>query len=226
MAVSVEEALEIIYKNISPKSIKILPMEQSLGFVLAQDVVASHNLPPFDNSAMDGYAVKISDAGKDVKVVHTIFAGDNSDAVLEEGFGIKIMTGARVLQGCECIVPVEDTTSTEDGVRLPENLVFSRHIRFAGEDIKAGDWIVLEVFKTIDPTAHVQIYNDMFIKNYVTALIKQQWGQNLIKFEGMVLPGGVTLNGRQIYDDATEDIEKLVEAMRLEFEAPMSIFIG
>ena len=88
------------------------------------------------------------------------------------------------------------------------------------------DYVVLEVFKTIDPTAHTQIYNDKFIKAYVTALIKQQWGQNLIKFEGMVLPGGVTLNGRQIYDDATEDIEKLVEAMRLEFEAPMSIFIG
>ena len=94
------------------------------------------------------------------------------------------------------------------------------------QDIKAGDWIVLEVFKTIDPTAHTQIYNDIFIKNYVTALIKQQWGQNLIKFEGMVLPGGVTLNGRQIYDDASADIGKLVEAMRLEFEAPMSIFIG
>ena len=94
------------------------------------------------------------------------------------------------------------------------------------QDIKTGDWIVLEVFKTINPADHAQIYNDMFIKDYVTALIKQQWGQNLIKFEGMVLPGGVTLNGRQMYDDAREDITRIIEAMRLEFEAPMSIFIG
>jgi len=57
-------------------------------------------------------------------------------------------------------------------------------------------------------------------------LIKQQWGMNLIKFDGMVLPGGVSLNGRQIYDDATADIERIREAMRLEYEAPLSFFVG
>jgi|TARA_R110002153_G_scaffold92600_1_gene224755 hypothetical protein len=110
--------------------------------------------------------------------------------------------------------------------RRQDRLYIHGEFETGQQDLKVDDYVVLEVFKTIDPTAHTQIYNDKFIKAYVTALIKQQWGQNLIKFEGMVLPGGVTLNGRQIYDDATEDIEKLVEAMRLEFEAPMSIFIG
>lgn len=139
MAVSVEEALEIIYKNINPKSIKILPIEQSLGFVLAEDITASHNLPPFDNSAMDGYAVKVSDSSKCVKVQSTIFAGDDSKEVLESGFAIKIMTGARIPQGCECIVPIEDTTECEKGVNLPKDLTTSKHIRLAGEDIKSGD---------------------------------------------------------------------------------------
>ncbi len=139
MAVSVEEALEIIYKNVSPKSLKILPIEQSLGFVLAQDIGASHNLPPFDNSAMDGYAVKLSDAGKCVLVNHTIFAGDNSNAILEAGFGIKIMTGARIPQGCECIVPIEDISECTNGVKLPSDLLNAKHIRLAGEDIQAGD---------------------------------------------------------------------------------------
>lgn len=139
MAVTVEEALDIIYKNITPKSIKILPIETSLGYVLAEDIVASHNLPPFDNSAMDGYAVKVADGGKCVLVNETIFAGDNSDSILKSGFAIKIMTGARIPEGCECIVPIEDTKECENGVKLPQNLSPSKHIRLLGEDIKSGD---------------------------------------------------------------------------------------
>ncbi len=138
MAVKVEEALELIYKNVTTKSLKILPIEQALGFVLAQDVTAEHNLPPYDNSAMDGYAVKISDANKCVKVTHTIFAGDNSQEKLQEGYGIKIMTGARIPDGCECIVPVEDTRECKNGVILPEKLSQAKHIRLCGEDIASG----------------------------------------------------------------------------------------
>jgi hypothetical protein len=66
----------------------------------------------------------------------------------------------------------------------------------------------------------------MFLKEYTTALIKQQWGQNLIKFEGMQLPGGVTLNGRQMYDDAAQEIDRLREKVRLEFELPPDFFVG
>ncbi len=142
MAVTVEEALEIIYNNVSPKSIKILPLEESLGFILAQDIVAVHNLPPFDNSAMDGYAVKVVDGAKSVYVNHTIFAGDNSDAVLEDGYAIKIMTGARIPKNCECIVPIEDSTKVQDGVLLPKKLELAKHIRLCGEDIKAGDLLL------------------------------------------------------------------------------------
>ena len=138
MAVKVEEALELIYKNVKSKGIKILPIESALGFVLAEDVHAKHNLPPYDNSAMDGYAVKVSDARKCVEVNHTIFAGDDSKEVLESSFSIKIMTGARIPRGCECIVPIEDTTECENGVMLPENLSHSRHIRLCGEDILSG----------------------------------------------------------------------------------------
>ena len=82
MAVKVEEALDIIYKLTKKTTLILLPIEEVLGYVLAQDIVAKHNLPPYDNSAMDGYAVKLSDSGKCVKVKHTIFAGDNSHEVL------------------------------------------------------------------------------------------------------------------------------------------------
>lgn len=94
------------------------------------------------------------------------------------------------------------------------------------EDIVANDYIVVEVYKTVDPTTFTSVWKDMFIKDYTTALIKQQWGQNLIKFEGMQLPGGVTLNGRQMYDDATQEIEKLRENLRLEQELPPDFFVG
>ncbi|WP_152183289.1 molybdopterin molybdotransferase MoeA [Sulfurimonas indica] len=136
MAVTIEKALELIYTNIKPKSLKIIPIEEALGYILAEDITASHNLPPYDNSAMDGYAVKIEDSGKCVKVKCTIFAGDNFEGELSHGEAIKIMTGARIPLGTQCIVPVEDTKECEGGIELPHNLTMSKHIRFAGEDIK------------------------------------------------------------------------------------------
>ena len=66
----------------------------------------------------------------------------------------------------------------------------------------------------------------MWLKNYTTALIKRQWGANLIKFEGMQLPGGVTINGRQIFEDAMAEIERLREVIRLEHEMPADFFVG
>lgn len=93
-------------------------------------------------------------------------------------------------------------------------------------DISVGDYIVAEVYSVIDPDQHTSIYNDMFIKNYTTSLIKQQWGLNMSKFEGMQLPGGVTVNGRQLYDDATQELQALEEKLRLEQELPPDFFVG
>jgi hypothetical protein len=97
---------------------------------------------------------------------------------------------------------------------------------FADKDIIAGDYIVAEVYTEVSDSDHTSIFNDMFVKEYTTALIKQQWGQNLIKFEGMQLPGGVILNGRQIYDDATAEIATLRENIRSEHEFPPDFFVG
>ena len=97
---------------------------------------------------------------------------------------------------------------------------------FADQDIKAGDFLLAEVYTIIDPSTHTSIFNDMFVKEYTTALIKQQWGMNLIKFEGMQLPGGVVLNGRQLYDDATSEIETLRQRVRDEHELPADFFVG
>ena len=97
---------------------------------------------------------------------------------------------------------------------------------FADGDLNAGDYIVYEAYKIIDPTSFTKVFNDMWLKEYTTALIKQQWGQNLIKFEGMVMPGGVTFNGRQLYDDAVAELEQLVEEARLNWEKPVDFMTG
>ena len=97
---------------------------------------------------------------------------------------------------------------------------------FADKDIKAGEYIVAEVYTILNPETHTSIYNDMWLKEYTTALIKQQWGMNLIKFEGVQLPGGVVLNGRQLYDDATTEIENLRQRIREEHEFPADFFVG
>ena len=97
---------------------------------------------------------------------------------------------------------------------------------FENKDIKAGDYLVMEIYTTLDPEEATQVWNDMWLKEYTTALFKQQWGMNLIKFEGVQLPGGVTFNGRQLYDDGTSEIERLRETIRLEHEMPSDFFMG
>lgn len=89
-----------------------------------------------------------------------------------------------------------------------------------------GNWIVLECYRALDPNAFTKVYNDSFLKKYLTALIKRQWGQNLIKFQGVRLPGGIELNGRQLYDDALRDLEEIKQKMSLEYELPPMDLIG
>ena len=93
-------------------------------------------------------------------------------------------------------------------------------------EVAIDDFIVVECYRIIDPDTFTDVYNDYYLKKYATALVKKQWGQNLLKFEGMQMPGGVTFNGRQIYDDAIADIEKLEEEMRLNWEDPVDFYTG
>ena len=89
-----------------------------------------------------------------------------------------------------------------------------------------GDIIIIECWRMLDPTQYAEVYNDLFLKKYATALIKRQWGENLKKFEGVQLPGGVTLNGKTIYDEAVEEITKIEEEMNLKWELPPTGRLG
>lgn len=92
--------------------------------------------------------------------------------------------------------------------------------------LNVGGWIIIECYTTINPNDYPEVYNDMALKRYATALIKKQWGQNLIKFEGMQLPGGITINGRQIYDDAIADLDKMEETWDSKYAMPVDFFVG
>ncbi len=142
MPVSVEEALSRIHSHQPKLRREFIPLESAIGRVLAQDVTARHNLPPFDNSAMDGYAVICTDAGGTVPAEHTIFAGDREQIRIGDGQAARIMTGARIPEGTECIVPIEEVTVDGDHVTLPQTLNAGQHIRLCGEDIQCGDTLL------------------------------------------------------------------------------------
>ena len=89
-----------------------------------------------------------------------------------------------------------------------------------------GDWLVMDCFRTLDPNDYARVWNDSFLKKYATALIKKQWGQNLLKFQGVKLPGGIEMNGRQIYDDAEKDLEIIREQMSNTYELPPLDMVG
>ncbi|MDD2265856.1 gephyrin-like molybdotransferase Glp [Sulfuricurvum sp.] len=138
MAISVEEAFEQVYKLSLPLGIEIAPIENSIHRVLAENIVAEYSLPSFDNTAMDGYAVRTADAGKTLLQSCVIFAGDKDEFRLVEDQCIRIMTGAKIPQGCEAIVPIEEVVVHGDQVTLPTFIKPSQHIRLKGEDIQAG----------------------------------------------------------------------------------------
>ena len=87
-------------------------------------------------------------------------------------------------------------------------------------------YLIIDCYRILDPNTFTGVYNDSFLKKYVTSLIKRQWGQNLLKFRGTRLPGGVELNGRELYEDAERELEDIKQRMTQEYELPPYDFIG
>ena len=92
--------------------------------------------------------------------------------------------------------------------------------------VNVDDYFVIDCFRVLDPDDFTKVYNDQFLKRYFTALCKRQWGQNLIKFQGVQLPGGIQLNGRQIYDDGVAELAEIRAKMASDYEMPPLDMIG
>lgn len=92
--------------------------------------------------------------------------------------------------------------------------------------LKAGDWITLEAYRILNPESTGEAYNNHWLKEYVTALFKRQWGSNLIKFNGATLPGGMTVNAEQIHNDGREEVKDLEERLRNEYQEPVDFYMA
>jgi hypothetical protein len=109
---------------------------------------------------------------------------------------------------------------------------FQRHMQrlfidwaWGASEAPAGAIMVIECYANIDASVYNRVWNDMWVKNYATALIKRSWGNNLKKFSGLQLPGGVTLNGDKIYEEAIDEISKLEEQMETQYGAPLEFMM-
>jgi len=146
---SVDDYREGILAGLEPLDPITLPLADSHGCVLADDVVAQWPLPSFDNSSMDGYAVIASDVSAAAEtspvtltVIDDVPAGSRADVALRPGCAVRIMTGAPIPSGTDCIVPVEVTDAGTDSVEIRERVAAGSYIRRAGEDVIVGDVVV------------------------------------------------------------------------------------
>ena len=115
--------------------------------------------------------------------------------------------------------------NTEKQIRFNQRMD-RLYIDIDWEGMTVGDFFVIDCWRALDPADYARVWNDAFLKPYTVALMKRQWGQNLLKFTGVKLPGGVELNGRQIYDDAEKDLERIRERMSETYELPPLDMIG
>lgn len=116
----------------------------------------------------------------------------------------------------------QDTPNQEFNVNTGRLRLDMNWGRFdAGESV-----LIIEVYKNLNPEEFYRAYSDRWVKKYCTAMIKKQWGNNLKKFDGVQLPGGITLNGQQIYEEAVEEITQLEEELQLRYELPIDFFMG
>ncbi|WP_035014677.1 gephyrin-like molybdotransferase Glp [Catenovulum agarivorans] len=197
--ITVEQALIRMTQAIQPRlQVEEIPLEQALGRILAETIRSPINVPAYDNSAMDGYALNLSNAAAQSRfdVVSQILAGKPDDTQLKEGQCARIMTGGKIPQGCDAVVMQENTNIvTDDVIELTTNVAHGANIRRSGDDIRLGD-TVLESARSLTPIdigclaslglQTVKVYQKITIGLFTT-------GDELAQPGAPLLPG-------QIYD--------------------------
>lgn len=151
--ITIEKARETILNRITPLGSERVYIEQALGRYLSEDIVSEMDIPSWDNSAMDGYAVQVSDIGSmgmRLRVAYEIPAGSLPQGILEKGTAVKVMTGAQIPPGADAVIKREDTEEFDGSVIIRTIPKKSEHIRFKGEDIRRGE-IILKQGTLLDP---------------------------------------------------------------------------
>jgi molybdopterin molybdotransferase len=147
--ITVEEALDKILSHIQPLGFEKVSILEALGRVIAEDIYAPRDIPPLDNSGMDGYAVRYEDVKQAtsnhpirLEVIEDLPAGFVSSKTVVKGQAIRIMTGAPIPKGADAVVPVEDTKKVDGSVLVLKSIPLGEHIRKAGEDVKKGEGVI------------------------------------------------------------------------------------
>lgn len=142
MALSIDEARAAVLDQARPLAAEPVPLRDALGRVLAEDVVAAGDVPAFDNSAMDGFAVLSGPAGRTLRIVDESRAGAPAASALGDGEAIRISTGAQIPAGADAVLQIERVRVDGDAVTLEEDVTPGRNLRPAGDDLRAGDTIL------------------------------------------------------------------------------------
>lgn len=169
--IELEYAIQLIRNHVKPVERMItVSLEEALNYRLAQDFIAPINNPPFDRSPLDGYALRSEDSGegKSLKIVDCVYAGEYSSKVIGENEAVRIMTGAPIPQGCDCVIRLEDCTWNENEVIISKALKHHENYCFKGEDIEAGTCLI-KAKEVLSPVhlgilasmgcAHVEVYD-------------------------------------------------------------------
>ncbi|WP_170000107.1 molybdopterin molybdotransferase MoeA [Campylobacter sp. RM9328] len=134
------EAIDEIFRNFNPPySLEILPINEACGRILSKDVVAVKNLPCFDNSALDGYAIKFEDKDKPFVLIDSVLAGDKRTTKINQNECIKIMTGAKMPLGADTVMRLEECIVDKNLIHAPKNLKKGDAYRFTAEEVKIGE---------------------------------------------------------------------------------------
>jgi len=214
--ISVEKAKEIITENTRILSSKKIDVLQAVGKVLSEDIIAKINIPSFDNSAMDGFALKHSDIKNgitDFKIIGEVKAGDNSNMEIKSGECTEIYTGAPIPKGTDTIIMVEKT-STKDGKMILEKNYQSKlgkHIRLLGEQIKKGE-NALKKGSVINPStaSYLSALGETKVAVYSTPKIK------IITTGNEIIQAGNPLKFGQIYESNSTALITLLKEQKAE----------
>lgn len=143
MSISLDQAIDSVLNIQTNLKFEIIPIENAQNRISAEEIFASTNLPKFNNSAMDGYAIIYEDYENELEIIDTIFAGDNNTTLLEKNKCMKIMTGARVPDNCTAIIPKENIEELENkNIKIMQTVKEFQHVRFIGEDIKLNEILI------------------------------------------------------------------------------------
>lgn len=142
MSISIDEAINLICNLQENQQYEIIPLENCSNRISYENIYAKHNLPCFDNSAMDGYAIKYEDKNKTLEIKNIVYAGDKEDLQIEENTCIKIMTGAKTPLNTTAVIPKEDVQVKNNEITIIKEVKENQHIKYIGEDIKKDELLI------------------------------------------------------------------------------------